>query len=112
MLYRSLFGRTVLTGAVVFAVVCLVETFAGWPVIFLSLVGTALVQGALVETVANEREHRPQGSIAALYRSASTRIGALVRVSLLTGIGVASACSCSSSRGSCSSRAGRSQSPR
>jgi len=88
MLYRSLFGRTVLTGAVVFAVVCLVETFAGWPVIFLSLVGTALVQGALVETVANEREHRPQGSIAALYRSASTRIGALVGVSLLTGIGV------------------------
>jgi predicted PurR-regulated permease PerM len=87
-LYRNLFGRTVLTGAVVFAVVCLVETYAGWPVIFLSLVGTALVQGALVETVANEREHRAHGSIADLYRSASRRLGALVGVSLLTGIGV------------------------
>jgi energy-converting hydrogenase Eha subunit A len=87
-LYRNLFGRTVLTGAVVFAVVCLVETYAGWPVIFLSLVGTALVQGALVETVANERERRAQGSIADLYRSASKRIGTLVGVSLLTGIGV------------------------
>ena len=44
-LYRALFGRTVLTAGAVFAVVCLVETVAPWPVIVLSLVGTALVQG-------------------------------------------------------------------
>jgi hypothetical protein len=87
-LYRNLLGRTVLTGALVFAVVCLVETFAAWPVVFLSLVGTALVQGALVEAVAKERDRRPQGSIAGLYRAAGRRIGALVGVSLLTGIGV------------------------
>ena len=87
-LYRRLFGRTVLTAALVFAVVCLAETVAPWPVILLSLVGTALVQGALVETVAKERDRRPQGSITDLYRGAWTRIGALVGVSLLTGVGV------------------------
>ena len=53
-LYRALFGRTVLTALLVFAVVCLVETVAPWPVVVLSLVGTALVQGALVEAVAKE----------------------------------------------------------
>ena len=48
-LYRSLFGRTVLTGLIVFAVVALFETIASTAVVFLSLIGTALVQGALVQ---------------------------------------------------------------
>jgi energy-converting hydrogenase Eha subunit A len=87
-LYRSLFGRTMLTALFVFAVVCAVETVAPWPVVILSFVGTALVQGALVEAVAAERDSRPRGSIADLYRTAWKRIGALVGVSLLTGIGV------------------------
>jgi hypothetical protein len=87
-LYRRLFGRTVLTATLVFAVVCLAETVAPWPVIILSLVGTALVQGALVEAVAKERDRRAQGSIADLYGAAWTRIGSLIAVSLLTGVGV------------------------
>jgi hypothetical protein len=88
-LYRRLFGRTILAALVVFAVVCFVETVAPWPVVFLSLVGTALVQGALIEAVAKEHQNRPQGSIVDLYASASRRAGALVAVSLLTGVGVA-----------------------
>ena len=87
-LYRRLFGRTVLTATIVFSVVCLAETVAPWPVVILSLVGTALVQGALVEAVAKERDRRQQGSIADLYRAAWMRIGALIGVSLLTGLGV------------------------
>jgi len=87
-LYRSLFGRTVLTGLIVFAVVALFETIASTPVVFLSLIGTALVQGALVQAVADEHNSRPQSSIGDLYRSAWQRAGRLVGVSLLTGIGV------------------------
>ena len=87
-LYRSLFGRTVLTGLIVFAVVALFETIASTPVVFLSLIGTALVQGALVKAVADEHNSRPQSSIGDLYRSAWQRAGRLVGVSLLTGIGV------------------------
>jgi len=87
-LYRSLFGRTVLTGLIVFAVVALFETIASTAVVFLSLIGTALVQGALVQAVADEHNSRPQSSIGDLYRSAWQRAGRLVGVSLLTGIGV------------------------
>jgi len=47
-----------------------------------------LVQGALVEAVADRHNSRPQSSIADLYRSAWSRVGRLVGVSLLTGIGV------------------------
>jgi Membrane domain of glycerophosphoryl diester phosphodiesterase len=88
-LYRSLFGRTVLTALIVFAVVCLVETAAPWPVIVLSLIGTALVQGALVQAVEDEHESRPKGSIGDLYRAALRNGGRLAGVSLLTGVGVA-----------------------
>ena len=87
-LYRALFLRTVVTALIVFAVVCLVETAAPWPVIILSFVGTALVQGALVEAVAKERERKAHASIVDLYRAAGKRLGGLVGVSLLTGIGV------------------------
>jgi hypothetical protein len=67
-LYRDLFGRTVLTGLIVFGVVAALETVASAPVIFLSVIGTALVQGALVEAVAAEHESREQGTILDLYR--------------------------------------------
>jgi uncharacterized membrane protein YesL len=87
-LYRDLFGRTVLTGLIVFGVVAALETVASAPVIFLSVIGTALVQGALVEAVAAEHESRAQGTILDLYRSAWTRIWRLLGVSLLTGLGV------------------------
>jgi len=83
-LYRALFGRTVVMAALVFAVVCLVETVGPWPVVLLSFVGTAVVQGALVEAVDQQREHRSSS----LLHAAWSRAGALLGVSLLTGIGV------------------------
>jgi glycerophosphoryl diester phosphodiesterase family protein len=82
--YRALFGRTVVMAALVFAVVCLVESVGPWPVVLLSFVGTAVVQGALVEAVDQARQHRT-GS---LFGAAWQRAGALLGVSLLTGIGV------------------------
>jgi hypothetical protein len=87
-LYRDLFGRTVLTGLIVFGVVAALETVASAPIIFLSVIGTALVQGALVEAVAAEHENREQGTIGELYRNAWQRLGRLIGVALLTGIGV------------------------
>jgi hypothetical protein len=52
--------------------------------VLLSFVGTAVVQGALVEAVEQARRHR-SGSV---LRVAWKRAGALLGVSLLTGIGV------------------------
>jgi hypothetical protein len=87
-LYRALFARNILTACLVFAVVCLVETVGPWPVVLLSFVGTALVQGALVEAVARERQRRPRGTVTDLYRHAGRRLADLAVVALLTGLGV------------------------
>jgi hypothetical protein len=84
-LYRAFFVRTLVLTALVFAVVCLVESVGPWPVVLLSIVGTAVVQGALVEAVDQERRHRTGGLLQATWK----RAGALLGVSLLTGIGVA-----------------------
>jgi glycerophosphoryl diester phosphodiesterase family protein len=86
-IYQALFWRTLVVALLVFAVVCFAETVGPWPVVLLSGVGTCVVQGALVEAVDMERERR-DGSIASLFRSAWKRAGALLGVSLLTGIGV------------------------
>src|SRR5205809_3589990 len=86
-LYQALFWRTLVMAALVFSIVCLAETVGPWPVVLLSLIGTSVVQGALVEAVELERERR-SGSIASLFRAAWKRAGALLGVSLLTGIGV------------------------
>jgi hypothetical protein len=86
-LYQALFWRTVLIAALVFAVVCFTETVGPWPVVLLSVVGTCVVQGALIEAVDMERERR-SGSIGALFHAAWKRAGALFGVSLLTGVGV------------------------
>jgi Membrane domain of glycerophosphoryl diester phosphodiesterase len=83
-LYRALFARTVVTAGLVFAVVCLAESVGPWPVVVLSLVGTAVVQGALVEAVAQRRA----GAEAPVFTATLRRAGALVAVSLLAGIGV------------------------
>jgi Membrane domain of glycerophosphoryl diester phosphodiesterase len=83
-LYQALFWRTIVTTGLVFAVVCLVETVGPWPVVLLSLVGTAVVQGALVEAVEQSRRHRTGSVLHAAWK----RAGALLGVSLLTGIGV------------------------
>ena len=83
-IYRALFWRTLVMTALVFAVVCLAETVGPWPVVLLSFVATAVVQGVLIEAVDQERTHRT-GS---LFQSAWKRGGALLGVSVLTGIGV------------------------
>jgi hypothetical protein len=83
-LYQTMFLRTVVTTGLVFAVVCLVETVGPWPVVVLSFVGTAVVQGALVEAVDQERRHRTGGVMQAAWK----RAGALLGVSVLTGVGV------------------------
>ena len=84
-LYRALFRRTIVLAALVFAVVCLVESAGPWPVVLLSLVGTAVLQGALVEAVEQERQYRSGDLLQATWK----RAGALFGVALLTGIGVA-----------------------
>ena len=83
-LYRALFGRTLVLTGLVFAVVCLVESVGPWPVVLLSFVGTAVVQGALIEAVDQQRRQSPDG----LVRATWARAGALVGVSVLTGVGV------------------------
>ncbi|SRR6266511_1161614 len=100
-LYKELFGRTVLTGGLVFARLALLDVVLqtgpagnarlvlGVLTIALPVVGTALVQGAMVEAVNDEHEGWQQGSVADLYRKAWERIGPLVCVSLLTGLGIA-----------------------
>jgi hypothetical protein len=102
-LYKELFGRTVLTGGLVFGSLALLDVVlrsgpAGNARLVLTVfalalpvVGTALVQGALVEAVNDEHEGWKQGSIGDLYRTAWERIGPLVGVSLLTGLGAAAA---------------------
>jgi hypothetical protein len=86
-IYQALFWRTMVVAVLVFAVVCFAETVGPWPVVLLSVVGTCVVQGALIEAVDMERERR-SGSIGSLFRTAWKRAGALLGVSLLTGIGV------------------------
>jgi hypothetical protein len=83
-LYQTMFWRTVVTTGLVFAVVCLAETVGPWPVVLLSFVGTAVVQGALVEAVEQQRRHRDGSAFHAAWK----RAGGLLGVSLLTGIGV------------------------
>ena len=84
-LYQALFWRTLVMAALVFSIVCLAETVGPWPVVLLSMIGTSVVQGALVEAVDQKRRHRTEG----LRHATSRRAGALLGVSLLTGIGVA-----------------------
>jgi hypothetical protein len=83
-LYQTMFWRTVVTTGLVFAIVCLAESVGPWPVVLLSFVGTAVVQGALVEAVDQERRHHSGSAMKAAWR----RAGALLGVALLTGIGV------------------------
>jgi hypothetical protein len=98
-IYKDLFGRTVLTGGLVFAGLGLLDVVATVSsgglrllltvlAIALPVAGTALVQGALVEAVNDEHEGWQQGSIGDLYGTAFERIGPLIGVSLLTGVGV------------------------
>jgi hypothetical protein len=58
----------------------------------LPVVGTSLVQGALIEAVNDEHEGLERSSVGSLYETAWAKIGALVGVALLTGVGVGLGC--------------------
>ena len=99
-IYKGLFSQTVVTGGLVFAALGLLDAaLAAGPAngirllltllaLALPIVGTSLVQGALIEAVDDEHEGRRPGSIGDLYRTAWQKIWPLVGVALLTGLGV------------------------
>jgi hypothetical protein len=86
-LYRTLFFRSFLTGFVVFAILGLFETIVA-AAAFFTFIGTTLVQGALVEVVDAEHRGAPADGIGDLYRRSWSRLGPLLGVTFLTGIGI------------------------
>jgi hypothetical protein len=54
----------------------------------IGFVGTTLVQGALVEVVEDEHRGRPARGLRELYRTSYARLGTMLLVSILMGIGV------------------------
>jgi hypothetical protein len=96
-LYKRLFARSVLMGAVVFGALHLLEAVAlpgggGIVILFtlvLSVAGTALLEGALVEIVRGLHvDGDDDTSFAKVLGRASGKVGKLVCVSLLTGLGI------------------------
>lgn len=86
-LYRTLFLRSFLTGFIVFAVLGIFEQ-SPYLAALIGFVGTTLVQGALVEVVDDEHRGQAQRGIVELYRSSGSRLGSMLAVSILMGIGV------------------------
>jgi hypothetical protein len=99
-LYKRLFARSVALGLVVFGAVELVRTFVatrhfGAPALMLlivtaalGMIGTALVQGALAESVREVHDGARLSNVGRLYERASARFGSLVGVSVLTSFGI------------------------
>ena len=95
-LYKRLFLRTFAVGGLVFLLIELVEAGAGGGrslplalfALALALVGTAFVQGALVEVVRDVHEGEQEPRLSATYERAAPQLGALVAVSLLAGLGI------------------------
>jgi hypothetical protein len=104
LIYKGLFVQTLLTGGLVFGALGILDAaLAAGPAhgmrllltllaLALPVVGTSLVQGALIEAVDDEHEGIAPSSVASLYRTAWAKIGALVGVALLTGLGVGLGC--------------------
>jgi len=96
-LYRDLFVRSVAVGLAVFAVLGVLDATPGsgepnilllFAALVLPVAGTVLVQGALVNAVDDERKQRPRRSVRSLLADVQPRFGALLGVSVLTGLGV------------------------
>src|SRR4051794_36172026 len=87
-LYRSLFLRSFLTGFIVFAVLGLFQR-SPYLAALLGFIGTTLVQGALVEVVEDEHRGRSPRGMLELYSTSGARLGAMLWVSILMGVGVA-----------------------
>jgi hypothetical protein len=93
-LYKRLFARSLGIGALVFGVVHFFDVVprAGFALIgfVLSFAGVALVQGGLVDIVRGlHADGDDDPSLGQVLARASTRLGRLVAVSLLSGIGIA-----------------------
>jgi hypothetical protein len=86
-LYRTLFRRSFITGFIVFAALGALE-ISPYLSALIGFVGTTLVQGALVEVVEDEHRGRAARGFRDLYRSSWSRLGAMLWVSILMGIGV------------------------
>jgi hypothetical protein len=95
-LYKRLFARSLGIGAIVFGIAHFFDVVPGGGFLLalitlvLAFAGTALVQGGLVEIVRGLHVNGDDDpSLAQVLTRAGTRIGKLVAVSLLTGIGIA-----------------------
>jgi hypothetical protein len=97
LLYRDLFRRSLLVGLLVFAVLGVLDATSAngepnallfFAALVLPVAGTALVQGALVNAVDDDRQKRPIRSAGVLLSDVRPRFGALLGVSVLTGLGV------------------------
>lgn len=95
--YRRLWGRSVLVAGAVFLVVAAANGLAALhPTsgtelvsIALSLIGSLLVQGALVEVVRDVHEGRAPDRTAAYYERTRGQLATLLACAVLAGIGVA-----------------------
>jgi hypothetical protein len=98
-IYRLLFRRSVLTAAIVFAVLAGVNVANDFPSgrssfglrtlgFVLSFAAPVVVQGALVEIVRNIHEGRAAKGIGALYERARARFWSLIGASLLYSFGI------------------------
>jgi len=91
-LYKRLFGRSALVAVGVVLPLHLIEqvashnVVAGLLAVVLALIGTTLVQGALVELVQDEHEGLPARSLGELYASAVERVLPLLGLSILVGL--------------------------
>lgn len=94
--YRRLWRRSVTVAGLVFAVVALAAAFAGrhpttateLVAVVLQLVGSLLVQGALVEVVRDLHDGRRPARAVEYYRRTRGVLGTLLGASVLAGIGV------------------------
>jgi hypothetical protein len=94
--YRRLWRRSVVVAGLVFVVVALGEALASsHPTagtllvsLVLTLIGSLLVQGALVDVVRDLHEGRPLAPPAAYYERNRARLGTLLGVTVLLGVGV------------------------
>lgn len=97
LVYRRLWRRSVVVAGLVFCVVSLADAFSAerstqattLVSVVLTLVGSLLVQGALVEAVRDLHEGREAGAVGVYYSRTRDRLGTLLGASLLYGIGVA-----------------------
>jgi hypothetical protein len=94
--YRRLFRRSIVVAGLIFAVVSLAQALASerasaltaLVALVLSLIGGLLVQGALVEVVRDLHEGREPAPVNVYYNRTRGKLGTLLGVSFLYGLGV------------------------